>query len=104
MYAPYATVTESAPDLLGARRDAHQSSMAIVAEGAAAGLLRAGDPMELALVLWSSMHGLAVLLTEGQLGRHDTGSGGQGGDTRKRAVAQRAVNAPGAAVGRKTAA
>jgi hypothetical protein len=45
--------------------------MAIIAEGQAAGLLRAGDPMELALVLWSSMHGLAVLLTEGQLGRHD---------------------------------
>jgi AcrR family transcriptional regulator len=71
MYAPYATVNESAPDLLRARRDAHQSSMAIIAEGQAAGLLRAGDPMEIALVFWSSMHGLAVLLTEGQLGRHD---------------------------------
>jgi len=47
------------------------SSMAIVLEGQAAGLLRAGDPMEIALVLWASMHGLAVLLTEGQLGRHD---------------------------------
>ena len=45
--------------------------MAIIAEGQAAGVLRAGDPMEIALVLWSSMHGLAVLLTEGQLGRHD---------------------------------
>jgi hypothetical protein len=27
--------------------------------------------MQLALVLWSSMHGLAVLLTEGQLERYD---------------------------------
>jgi hypothetical protein len=27
--------------------------------------------MEIALVLWSSMHGLAVLLNEGQLGRFD---------------------------------
>jgi AcrR family transcriptional regulator len=71
MYAPYATVNESAPDLLRARRDAHQSSMAIIADGQAAGLLRAGDPMEIALVLWSSMHGLAALLIEGQLGRHD---------------------------------
>ena len=62
---------ESAPDLLRARRDAHASSMTIIAEGQAAGLLRAGDPMEIALVLWSSMHGLAVLLTEGQLDRHD---------------------------------
>ena len=105
MYVPTATVTESAPDLLGARRDAHQSSMAIIAEGQAAGLLRAGDPMQLALVLWSSMHGLAVLLTEGQLGRHDRPvQAAKGGDTRKRAVARRAVNAPGAAVGRETAA
>jgi len=71
MYAPYATVNESAPDLLRARGAAHQASMEIIAEGQAAGLLRAGDPMELALVLWSSMHGLAVLLTEGQLGRFD---------------------------------
>jgi len=71
MYAPYATVNESAPDLLQARGEAHQATMAIIAEGQAAGLLRAGDPMEIALVLWSSMHGLAVLLTEGQLGRHD---------------------------------
>jgi AcrR family transcriptional regulator len=71
MYAPYATVNENAPDLLRARQDAHQSSMAIILEGQAAGLLRAGDPMEIALALWSSMHGLAVLLTEGQLGRHD---------------------------------
>jgi AcrR family transcriptional regulator len=71
MYAPYATVNESAPDLLRARQESHRSSMAIIADGQAAGLLRAGDPMEIALVLWSSMHGLAVLLTEGQLGRHD---------------------------------
>lgn len=71
MYAPYATVSEGAPDLLRARRDAHQASTAIIAEAQAAGLLRSGDPMEIALVLWSSMHGLAVLLNEGQLGRFD---------------------------------
>ena len=27
--------------------------------------------MQLALALWTSMHGLAVLLIEGQLGRYD---------------------------------
>ena len=62
MYAPYATVNENAPDLLRARQDAHQSSMAIVLEGQAAGLLRAGDPMEIALVLWASMHGAIALI------------------------------------------
>jgi AcrR family transcriptional regulator len=71
MYAPYATVNERAPDLVRARADAHLAAMGIIAEGQAAGLLRAGDPMQLALLLWSSTHGLAVLLIEGQLGRHD---------------------------------
>jgi AcrR family transcriptional regulator len=71
MYAPYATVNEAAPDLLAARAEAHRLSAAILAEGQAEGVLRAGDPMELALSLWTSMHGLAVLLTEGQLGRYD---------------------------------
>jgi AcrR family transcriptional regulator len=71
MYAPYATVQESAPELLQARAEAHRESQAIIAQGQAAGVLREGDPMHLALVLWTSMHGLAVLFTEGQLGRFD---------------------------------
>jgi AcrR family transcriptional regulator len=71
MYAPYATVEESAPELVRARADAHRGSQEIIAQGQAAGVVREGDPMQLALVLWSSMHGLAVLLIEGQLGRYD---------------------------------
>lgn len=71
MYAPYDTVKESAPDLVRARAEGHQATMDSIAEGQAAGILRGGDPMQLALVLWSSMHGLAVLLTQGQLGRYD---------------------------------
>jgi AcrR family transcriptional regulator len=71
MYAPYATVKEKAPDLVRARAEGHAASQQIIAECQAAGLLRQGDPMQLALALWSSMHGLAVLLIEGQLGRYD---------------------------------
>jgi AcrR family transcriptional regulator len=71
MYAPYATVEENAPELLATRAEGHRAMMEIIAEGQAVGLLRGGDPMQLALVLWSSMHGLAVLLTEGQLERYD---------------------------------
>jgi AcrR family transcriptional regulator len=71
MYAPYATVEENAPELLATRAEGHRAMMEIIAEGQAVGLLRGGDPMQLALVLWSSMHGLAVLLTEGQLARYD---------------------------------
>jgi AcrR family transcriptional regulator len=71
MHAPYATVKENAPDLVRAREDGHRAIMDIITEGQAAGLLRAGDPMHLALLFWSTSHGLAVLLTEGQLGRFD---------------------------------
>jgi AcrR family transcriptional regulator len=71
MYAPYAVVNEHAPELLRARAEAHHASQSIILDGQTAGVLRAGDPMELALSLWASMHGLAVLLTEGQLGRFD---------------------------------
>jgi AcrR family transcriptional regulator len=71
MYAPYATVKENAPDLVRARAEGHAASQQIILEAQAAGLLREGDPMQLGLALWSSMHGLAVLLIEGQLGRYD---------------------------------
>ena len=42
-----------------------------ITEAQAKGVLREGDPMQLALLMWTSMHGLAVLLIEGQLGRYD---------------------------------
>jgi AcrR family transcriptional regulator len=71
MYAPYATVNEAAPELVRARAEGHRASMSVIVAGQNAGLLRPGDPMQLALALWTSMHGLAVLLSEGQLGRYD---------------------------------
>jgi hypothetical protein len=43
----------------------------LIGEAKRAGVLREGDPMAHALALWSAMHGLAVLLIEGQLGRYD---------------------------------
>lgn len=71
MYAPYATVEEGAPELVKARSEGHRAALEVISAGQRARLLRAGDPMQLALALWTSMHGLAVLLTEGQLGRYD---------------------------------
>jgi AcrR family transcriptional regulator len=71
MYAPYAAVSEGAPELLEARAEGHAAMMALLRDAQDAGKLRPGDPMQLALALWSSMHGLAVLLVEGQLGRFD---------------------------------
>jgi AcrR family transcriptional regulator len=71
MYAPYATVNENAPELRQAREEGHAATLQLITQAQAAGALRQDDPMQLALLLWSSMHGLAVLLTEGQLGRYD---------------------------------
>ena len=71
MCAPYATVEESAPELLAVRREGLAGMIALITDGQRAGLFRAGDPMVCALAWWSSMHGLSVLLIEGQLGRYD---------------------------------
>ena len=71
MYAPYATVAETAPDLVRVRAEGHAGMLGAIREAQATGELRDGDPMQLALGLWSTMHGLAVLLVEGQLGRYD---------------------------------
>jgi hypothetical protein len=71
MYAPYATVEEGAPDLSRARAESHGEMMLLIRAAQHTGVLRSGDPMQLALALWSVMHGLSVLLVEGQLGRFD---------------------------------
>jgi AcrR family transcriptional regulator len=71
MYAPYATVAETSPDLVRVRAEGHAGTLEAIRDAQAAGALRDGDPMLFALGLWSTMHGLAVLLVEGQLGRYD---------------------------------
>jgi len=71
MYAPYATVEEDAPELVRARAEGHRANLELIVAAQAAGLLRPGDPMHHALAFWTSTHGLAVLLVEGQLGRYD---------------------------------
>lgn len=71
MYAPYATVDEGADALLAARAASHGTSSQLIAEAQERGLLRAGDATRIGLVLWTSMHGLAVLLAQGQLARFD---------------------------------
>jgi AcrR family transcriptional regulator len=72
MYAPYAAVEESAPDLVQIRTEGHAEMMRLICLAQESGRVRAGAPMKIALALWSTMHGLAVLVIEGQLGRHDT--------------------------------
>ncbi len=71
MYAPYATVAEDAPELVRARAEGHRANLELIVAAQEGGLLRPGDPMHHALAFWTSTHGLAVLLVEGQLGRYD---------------------------------
>lgn len=71
MHAPYAAVDESTPELMRARAEGHAALLAAIVEGQDQGELREGDPMHLALAWASMMHGLSVLLIEGQLGRYD---------------------------------
>lgn len=71
MYASYATVAEDAPELVRARAEGHRANLELIVAAQEAGLLRPGDPMHHALAFWTSTHGLAVLLVEGQLGRYD---------------------------------
>ena len=71
MYAPYAAVEESASDLVRVRATGHAEMMRLISAAQEGGWIRAGDPMPIALSIWSAMHGLAVLIIEGQLGRFD---------------------------------
>ena len=71
MHAPYASVAETAPELVRVRKEGLDGMLGAIREAQAKGDLRAGDPMHAALGLWSTMHGLAVLLIEGQVARYD---------------------------------
>jgi AcrR family transcriptional regulator len=55
------------PSLRSAGDEAYHVLRDLVAEGIEGGQLRAGDPDEVSLAAWSMVHGLSMLLIEGQL-------------------------------------
>ncbi len=55
------------PSLARATQDAFMSLMNLVIEGVKQGVLRKGDPREIALTIWSGTHGLAMLMLNGLL-------------------------------------
>ncbi len=55
------------PDLQAAADAAYEELASLVAAGQASGHLRAGDPGALAYVAWGTVHGLAMLLVDGQI-------------------------------------
>ncbi len=58
---------ERYPDLAAAGQTAFQIMIDLVAKGQAAGVVRTGEPGELAQVAWSLVHGLAMLAIDGYL-------------------------------------
>ncbi|NNJ94799.1 MAG: TetR/AcrR family transcriptional regulator [Halobacteria archaeon] len=66
-----ASTVDAAGDMSG--RDAFAALQTIIESGISAGVFRQREPRELALVAWTSMHGLAMLMTAGLL-EVDTGN------------------------------
>jgi AcrR family transcriptional regulator len=56
------------PGLQAAASAAYRLLLAAIRDCQAAGMVRAGDPEELALCAWSAVHGLSALVVDGQLG------------------------------------
>jgi AcrR family transcriptional regulator len=65
MFGPGSRMLEVAPSVNEAGVDSFGVLLDGVSEGQRAGLLRAGDPMELALFAWAIVHGLALLVIDG---------------------------------------
>jgi AcrR family transcriptional regulator len=55
------------PSLHAAGQESYGVLRGLVAEGIAAGRLRAGDPDQLSLAAWSLVHGLGMLIIDGKL-------------------------------------
>jgi AcrR family transcriptional regulator len=68
---------------------AFEALLTIIQEGVTAGAFRARDPRELALVAWTSMHGMAMLMMAGLLDSH--GHGDEGIDDQVRAIARNVI-------------
>ena len=68
---------------------AFEALLKIIGEGVAAGVFRARDPRELALVAWTSMHGMTMLMTAGLLDSNASGNGGI--DDQVRSIARNVI-------------
>jgi AcrR family transcriptional regulator len=58
---------ETHPDLYAASKRGFLYLISVVQAGQQAGAFRAGDPVDIAKMLWVTMHGIATLINDGQL-------------------------------------
>ena len=54
---------------------AYQGLMGLIASGQRAGVLRRGDPADLAFFHWAAVHGAALLLVDGRLAERAAAGG-----------------------------
>ena len=67
MFGAYGANKEAHPSLADASRQAFMVLVNVIAEGQKAGVMRSGEPTQLAISAWALVHGLAMLLLDGQL-------------------------------------
>lgn len=59
--------SEVAPSLRAAGQEAYQVLRDVIVEGIERGSLRSGDPEQLSLAAWALVHGLSMLIIDGQV-------------------------------------
>jgi AcrR family transcriptional regulator len=79
MFGPEVADKTRYPAVREAGLAAYQVLIDTIASGQRAGLVRAGDPAELALGHWAAVHGVASLLVDGVLGDRADERGGPSG-------------------------
>jgi AcrR family transcriptional regulator len=67
MFGRHQAEQTSHPERSQAGEQAFQILLTVVESGQSAGVVRSGDAMQLAWVAWAMVHGLAMLLIDGQL-------------------------------------
>ena len=76
MFSGLAIEREMFANLCTASREVYRLSVAVIRRGQEKGKLVEGDPTALAGVLWSVLHGLAMLIIEGQMSPYADGPEG----------------------------
>lgn len=69
VFGPYQCDKGNYPSLRRAAKDSFAVLESVIAAGQAQGAIRSGDSAELARAAWALVHGLSMLLIDGQLGR-----------------------------------
>ncbi|GAB1539569.1 hypothetical protein NUACC21_22360 [Scytonema sp. NUACC21] len=67
MFGSYGINEKTQPSLKEASKQAFMVLVNVIVDGQSTGVMRSGEPKQLVLVSWSLVHGLAMLLIDGQM-------------------------------------